>query len=1654
MKYKNIKENKLKVNNKEKKQKIEYLDESDILRKCKTDLFENVDFFLGSGASISSGIPSGRDIVWQLKRDLYCTNEKKDLTLYENLQSQDIRDEIQKYFDEKENFPKCGSDNEYSFYFENCYQEITQRDSFIKNLINGRQPSEGYKNLGKVLSSKFAKTVWTTNFDNLVFEGLRTIGQKDIREYSNDRPPEINKLRDEKFPTICKLHGDIKYDHTKNTSSELDSLENTMENCFRHILTKKALFVIGYSGIDNSIMSFFEKNLNDLDFLSKGLYWFNIKNGWISPRVIQLLDSLKLLNKPCGIVVIKNFDDFMCNLIKSLGLHIVNNTNNNFFSIEYNDKENIRKKIVPVENIYEKIFCSESNEMIRYGVLEFQKYYLDLLTTDSWENLPNIILNGIAGIGKTTELKLLYNKICDDFLPNILPIFMNLQNYTSKMFNFAFLEDKKYILFVDGFEEFSDSLYIEVIKDIKNTLLLYKNIRIIIVGRNTSFIGNFDNELRFKTFILKPYLDDKQQNIRNLIYKYENTPIKNLLTIPLFRYMAENDKVEINQTYLKQYNFLFDTMLSNDKLKFNYARNLSERVLYRNEINSFEIKNTLKKLSKEMFQKNKLCFSELTLSDCCKNSAEYEFLLKSSLFNYNDKYNIEFVTIYYFYFFLSFYLCELSAYQIEKLFFTKTGKIKEKYIDLLYELLKIVNSQTVLYKLIKKKMSLKSSVYVLLTDYTYFPNDNRFDFYKKIVYEYDKNKKLIYYGRFNQTHDILKNIDSLSDSMHKLLPEQFYDDAVQLHCNEIRNFIENPSVNNIMTFENAVILLGVHNRFWKENQQELLKEISISLIKFFRENKLAKYMEGLLSEDIVLSWYEDYGWTTNWNEKEWNSFVEKVNGKKLDFYTFDSEKDFRLKLKLFIHFHKNIYIRNLLVPLALKILSNKTISSDMKSSIIPRNLDDEFETATIHFDNDIFYFTSVIKEYVITISDVLLILNSCVEYYLNCNSDYQLNELYKEIVLQFKNSINKMKESDISDFYKLFTKYIEYNSGLYIGKFSEYLELLNDEQKVKIFTLLLLDLREKEKWQNEWILCKCIIILLDIENNKTAISSFQKLKDIGKIYNNCIYDIFNQKLSVHPLYEISKTEYPIIFAEQIKKDEKRNKALKDFEDEKQNMLKNEINVVSNKESLLSEINKILDYLNGNREGSKRDSDRGRLLELEYENIGNKIQYNYADNYSTPPMFSCFAIKYLFNSIEIAGSLNREKIYINIESWFSDEKYFWRYFFWLFICHYKKEEINSFLEQKLDLISKIKDSMKNDVSILLENDDIELYDGGNNRYWVVPFIHYLKRFYNNKLPEWVNKQKLLNFVAYPAWALSTGYGVYSNEEFNWQNWNSVFDWLEEVTEYDADYIIKKALDILSVLKSDQSKTQIITVFVEKVKTESVYKLQMLDAVIDKTIVEIQKNYKNFNETSIMNGGALSSFWRETKENLIDKIYDYLDFSKYDPNDVNQCRNMIFEYFCRKATLKQKNKTIDLLKNKIADNNVRIYLAKLGYERAILKTIDEFLNGKNFNTNYAMYSPLFGNSKKSMRLLKKYFQLYEYSIKKDNDRRRYLISYARTGILQTTSRRNFHCLKRKMNRLISKLKKENKYFESTQNFLNEIEQKVFEDDSFQQNIEENN
>ena len=202
------------------------------------------------------------------------------------------------------------------------------------------------------------------------------------------------------------------------------------------------------------------------------------------------------------------------------------------------------------------------------------------------------------------------------------------------------------------------------------------------------------------------------------------------------------------------------------------------------------------------------------------------------------------------------------------------------------------------------------------------------------------------------------------------------------------------------------------------------------------------------------------------------------------------------------------------------------------------------------------------------------------------------------------------------------------------------------------------------------MLRESIVILLDITKKEDSCSLFEQLKEIDNIYRGCIAYIYARKLNEHPLYGIAVSEYPKLFPEQVKKDEICNRRIAEFEAEKQAMFNKEIDIILNKENLLNEINHIFNYLDKTVDPSKTDTDRRILFDLDIDRISKKIQYDYEEKYSDPPIFSRFVIKYLFSCTSDDQSLDRKQAIKNIEDWFSDEKYFWQYFFWLYICHHR------------------------------------------------------------------------------------------------------------------------------------------------------------------------------------------------------------------------------------------------------------------------------------------------------------------------------------------------------------------------------------------------
>lgn len=292
----------------------------DLIAKIKQSDDNNFHLFLGAGASASSGIKTGSELVWDFKKELYCLRKKVSPNEFNEL-SDESKKLLQKYFDNEKSFPPRGSPEEYSIYFKEYLKTPEDRNKYIQNLVKDKEPKIGYQALGKlVIEGKF-KNIWTTNFDELSENGIKKVKvSQTVNVYSS-----INttiSITDNQFPSVYKLHGDFRYDNLKNTSDELQQIERILAEEFKKKLINHGLIVIGYSGNDESIKKLFDEGFSNKDFLNKGLYWLCTDINTVSDNVKNIICKAKEIYSNSCLIEISNFDSFMKDLYIYLGYNL------------------------------------------------------------------------------------------------------------------------------------------------------------------------------------------------------------------------------------------------------------------------------------------------------------------------------------------------------------------------------------------------------------------------------------------------------------------------------------------------------------------------------------------------------------------------------------------------------------------------------------------------------------------------------------------------------------------------------------------------------------------------------------------------------------------------------------------------------------------------------------------------------------------------------------------------------------------------------------------------------------------------------------------------------------------------------------------------------------------------------------------------------------------------------------------------------------------------------------------------------------------------------------------------------------------------------------------------------------------------------------
>ena len=281
------------------------------LRSIKQNLDSTFGLLLGAGASISSGVQSANDCIWDWKASIYYTQSGSQQKLADPKKSARSRATIQKWLDAQQSYPEAGSNEEYSFYAEKAYQIEGDRIKYFENLCRDKTPYVGYKLLCLLNKYGIVKSIWSTNFDGLV---ERAAQQANITPITIT-PDSVNRIyRTESSNELLyiALHGDYKYSTLKNTTKELDSQHEDFVSAIRRYFVDQNLIVIGYSGRDVSLMDALTQAFTD-----KGagrLYWCGLGNT-IDPKVEELIQKARQAGREAYYIDTDGFDKTMLSLM-------------------------------------------------------------------------------------------------------------------------------------------------------------------------------------------------------------------------------------------------------------------------------------------------------------------------------------------------------------------------------------------------------------------------------------------------------------------------------------------------------------------------------------------------------------------------------------------------------------------------------------------------------------------------------------------------------------------------------------------------------------------------------------------------------------------------------------------------------------------------------------------------------------------------------------------------------------------------------------------------------------------------------------------------------------------------------------------------------------------------------------------------------------------------------------------------------------------------------------------------------------------------------------------------------------------------------------------------------------------------------------------
>jgi predicted HTH transcriptional regulator/NAD-dependent SIR2 family protein deacetylase len=272
-------------------------------------------FLLGAGASLKSGIPLAGTLVDAMSRFAYCKAHNRDPDDPTLVPSDWIRwVERQSWYDSRQSKASL-----YPLAVEHLLQPQSNRREFFSRILKPEiPPSDGYQRLATLMARRAVKTVLTTNFDDLVARTAKTTAAVPLVQEFYPEGKLDTFSTNPAYPQILYLHGSVLQYTDKNSLSQIETLDPAFPALLQPLLRDHALVVVGYRGMEPSIMRhLLIQQAERCGNFKEGIYWCHLPGSDPLQESAYLNDLAGRIATNLQFVQIEGFDELMRVLEKS-----------------------------------------------------------------------------------------------------------------------------------------------------------------------------------------------------------------------------------------------------------------------------------------------------------------------------------------------------------------------------------------------------------------------------------------------------------------------------------------------------------------------------------------------------------------------------------------------------------------------------------------------------------------------------------------------------------------------------------------------------------------------------------------------------------------------------------------------------------------------------------------------------------------------------------------------------------------------------------------------------------------------------------------------------------------------------------------------------------------------------------------------------------------------------------------------------------------------------------------------------------------------------------------------------------------------------------------------------------------------------------------